>query len=422
MERLTRSRLKNGLDVLYYDTGSRSESLLIACCFNVGSIDDPQEQAGISHFLEHLMFLGTETKTREEVSSSIENIGGVMNALTFDNGTAYHIRVAKFFEQMAIETLADMILNPALLTTKPYKATTFNSAMEKERAVIINEIRGEEDDAQSFLLNVMLKGLFIHPSYQITPAGTEQTVSAITKENIKAHYSKHYHAGNAFIIIVGNVDRERTHLMLDTTFGEMKKKKQPARLVTEEPPLSTSKEERLARDFGLSQVALAFKAPERRDPDSFAFDVLGAIMDKGLSGRLMEAIRHEEGLAYSVRCWIEASLGHGLFAISASVLPGKANETLSIMQNIIRELESVSREELDVAIMHVLGRRMLRMDDPAHVFMELLYARSLDSIEDLFIFHDEHITNVSINTLISILKKYLKHSYSIIIMPKKTKV
>jgi predicted Zn-dependent peptidase len=200
--------LKNGMEVLFLNTNTSSESLLVGTCIRVGLVDEPIEKAGISHFLEHLLFIGTSKLSRKMISQSIENLGGIMNGMTFDYGTCYYIDMPRLFIETPLDILSDMMADPLLMTDDALKSEQFNIDMEKERQVIVSEIRGDEGDARDFTYRKVIETLFQNQIFQMTPAGTEQTLSNITKQDLRKHFKEYYNSNSMFLVIVGNIGSE----------------------------------------------------------------------------------------------------------------------------------------------------------------------------------------------------------------------
>jgi predicted Zn-dependent peptidase len=413
--------LKNGMEVLFLNTNTSSESLLVGTCIRVGLVDEPIEKAGISHFLEHLLFIGTSKLSRKMISQSIENLGGIMNGMTFDYGTCYYIDMPRLFIETPLDILSDMMADPLLMTDDALKSEQFNIDMEKERQVIVSEIRGDEGDARDFTYRKVIETLFQNPIFQMTPAGTEQTLSNITKQDLRKHFKEYYNANSMFLVIVGNIGSEVLLDLLNEKFSKIKKGKEVTRKNFQEEKISSNILKEFTRDFGLTHVALSFKAPERTHPDSFIFEVIKAIYYKGLSGRLPDAIRHEEGFAYSVSCWNEASWKHGIFSFYASVKHENSDKVSEIMVDQVEKMKGITIGEISDAINHILGRRMLQSDDVGYLFGELALANCIEALDMLFLNYETHISTIDLNLVKNAIKTYCINYVIVKVKPPETK-
>lgn len=379
--------LPNGLALILEK--KKSNSVTIQVSVHMGSNFERSDQAGISHFVEHLIFEGTTTRSAKEIATSIENTGGEFNAFTTNEYTAFHIRVPTQHKKLAIEILLDIVENSVFESKR----------VEKERKVILEELKLMRDEPTTEQWRFFLEQLFKdHPAARPI-IGYEKTVKSITRRQLINFYRKYYVPKNMVISAVGDVSAR--------DFAGFK------RLKGEEikhhlPPIPVNKA-RCANKKRLVQQTYyvrGWPVCGFDNPDRYALDVLCAVLNKGLSGRLIETLRNERGLAYTVGATYEPKSCYGVFALYITCTKKNLKQVKELMSKEIEQLENIPLCELEEAKSYLIGKNELEMEDPLERCDSLaesyfMKAPALDA------HYAKKINKVSLADLERVRKKYL---------------
>ena len=318
----------------------------------VGSRDEPAEISGVSHFLEHLLFKGTATRSAQDISRSVDRVGGDFNAFTTKEYTAYYCRLPARHARMSIDLLGDVLTRPALRDVD----------VDGERLVILEELAMDDDSPDDVAHRVFLEQLFAdHPLGRDT-AGERTTVQAITPDDVRSFFESHYHAGSMVITLAGPIEHDDALAMVADAFVDVRPAR--ARLVRSAPTTSRAG---LTIDDDTEQVHIVMGGPgiNRRDGDREALDVVNHVLGGGLSSRLFEEIRERRGLVYSVYSGASAYEDAGAFQLYAGTQPEHADEVIGLMQRELAKLvaDGVTDDELDVARGYLTGAFELGLED-----------------------------------------------------------
>ena len=349
--------LDNGLRLI---TAAMPHTRSVAINFFIGagSRYETDKQAGISHFIEHVCFKGTEKRpTSTEIATVIEGVGGMLNAGTDKELTIYWCKVAQPHFASALDVMADILLN-----------SKFDPAeIEKERQVIIEEINMSLDyPAQrvSMLIDeIMWPG---HPLGRDI-AGSRESVAAITREMMLDYLARQYQPAKTVLAIAGAINHQETADAVNKATAGWAKQLPPARY----KPYKSKNGRRVLiekRDTEQTQLCLALPGLSIIHPDRFKLDLLNIILGEGMSSRLFIEIRDKLGLAYSIQSYAEHFLDTGAMAISAGVdNKNLAVAVKAILEELARLKESIPEAELNKAKELFKGRILLRMEDSRSV-------------------------------------------------------
>jgi len=335
-----------------------THSVSISYLIGTGSRYETDEEAGISHFIEHLLFKGnTRRPTSKDISAAIEGVGGGLNGGTDRESTVYWARVARPNFLLALEVLTDMVLDSLF---DPQE-------LERERSVIIEEINMTKDvPAQQ--VHVLTDEL-LWPDHPLGRdiAGSKETMTKITREMMLGYMESMYSPENTVVAIAGNIEHEEAvDVVNNATAGWIGKKDKPGYL-----PFSTKPNPRILiekRDTEQAHLCLSLPGLPILHPERFVLDILNIILGEGMSSRLFSEIRDRLGLAYSIHSFIDHLLDTGAMTIAAGVEPGNLGIAV---EAIVRELalikEAIPDEELTKAKEFAKGRLLLRMEDTRSV-------------------------------------------------------
>ena len=348
-----RSVLDNQLRVLTAPMPhTRSVSILV--CVGAGSRYEPEDQAGLSHFLEHLPFKGTEKwPTAGAVSETIEGVGGVMNASTDREMTVFWCKVPQTHFRKAFEVLMDMVLNPVLDPEE----------VEKEREVIQEELRMTKDIPSYRVDTLIDEVLWPEQAMGRDVGGTQESVDRITQQQIREYMHRQYNPANTVLVVSGNVTHEEvTGLAADITDGWAARIALDWERVVDGPVERPVRVEQRRSDQ--SHVCLALPALALDHPDRYALTLLNVVLGDGMSSRLFMNLRERRSLAYDVNSSTNFFKDCGSLVVYCGVEPKKARTAVQAIIEEFGELkEEVPEQELTKAKEYAKGRLMLRMED-----------------------------------------------------------
>jgi predicted Zn-dependent peptidase len=279
---IERTRLPSGLRVL---TESMPELRSVAIGFWVGTgaIDEPDNLLGASHFLEHLLFKGTDTLAASEIASAIESVGGDMNAFTTQEYTAFYVRVPDDQLAVATDILSAVVWDPA-----------FRSAeVDSERQVILEEI-GMRDDTPDDIVHELFAAA-LDPKHPLgrSVLGTRDTITAAKRDDIAAYHREHYRPGNVVVAAAGNLEHEQMVELVSAGLG-VEDGARPARIDPSFAPAESVLGVRRATEQ--AHLVLGVRALSRDDPDRYALSVVNQALGGGMSSRLFQEVREKRGL------------------------------------------------------------------------------------------------------------------------------
>lgn len=348
-----RTTLDNGLRLLTAPMpGMRSAS--IAFFFTVGSRYESRPLAGVSHFIEHMLFKGTQHyPTARHISEAIEGIGGSFNGSTGKELTNYTARVPGECLEEVMRVFADMVRRPLFEPAE----------VKKERSVIIEELRSTKDDPQEWV-NLLIDEI-MWPDMELgrDDAGSEETVARLKQEQMLAFLDEYYHPGNMVISIAGNIDEERTLDLVQTLFGDWQAKESRSYAACL-PPVDAIPLAIIDRATEQTNLCLGTLGISYASPDYYAFILTNAILGDGMSSRLFQTIREDQGLAYDIGSYFNTYAETGNFVVNAGIDPSHTEAAIrAIIQELDRLCETpVTSSELNRIKAYIRGSMLLGME------------------------------------------------------------
>jgi predicted Zn-dependent peptidase len=348
-----KTALDNGLRVVTVSM-PYTRSVSICIFIGVGSRYETEAQAGTSHFIEHLLFRGTQKRpTAREISETIEGVGGLLNGGTDRELTIYWCKVAKSHFPLALELLVDML-----------RSSKFNfEDIERERQVIIEEINMSKDSPSQWV-DILIDEL-LWPNHPLGRdiAGCRESVATITRDKMLDYMSDYYLPSNTVVAIAGDIQHEETVAAVNRALGSWANRRShpgfSAYKRRQNPRLQVGQ-----RDTEQAHLCLALPGLPLLHPRRFVLDLLNVVLGEGMSSRLFTEIRDKLGLAYSIRSYVDHFLDSGSVIVHAGVEPGNLHvavkailEQLSRLKRIILETELAKAKEFSK------GRLLLRMED-----------------------------------------------------------
>lgn len=311
---------------------AHAASVAAGAWIRVGGRYEPPAQSGISHFVEHLLFKGTRSRSCEQLKQAIEGVGGSLNGFTAEEFTCYMAKVPAAHLDRALVVLADMALHPAFHPID----------VEKEREVILEEIRMYEDTPAQYVHDLFNQLLWPNHPLGNLLAGTMATVRGITRQALVAHWRRFYHPRNMLIACAGALDPGRVVRRLRQLFLA-RRPSAPSRLVPA-PRAARGPQVRLYRkDTEQTHVCLGTPAMPRTHPQRFALELLHVLLGANMSSRLFHEVREKRGLVYEIGTQIKRYRDTGAFIVYAGCDAAKLPTTL---QMVIAQLSRMKRERV----------------------------------------------------------------------------
>jgi len=328
------STLSNGIRVASAFLKER-KSVAIGIWVGIGGRDEESRLNGISHFIEHLVFKGTATRTANQIKEAIEGVGGSMNAFTCEEYTCFLAKVSRRHFEAVFNVLSDMVSN----------ATLRQEDVEKERSVIIEEIKMTQDQPAQLVEESLSE--IVWPGHPLgkSLAGTAQSVSGISREDLTGYYSKFYRPGFVTVTAAGDIDQESLVRIAELRFDGPKSSSQKS------PQLFKSEQQAPAlcaidKSTEQTHLALAIRTFGKDHPDEHALDLLSVILGGNMSSRLFNEVREERGLAYDIGSFLRKYHETGALVVSAGTDHGKSAEALEV---ILREMKRMAIEPVPEA-------------------------------------------------------------------------
>lgn len=407
--------LQNGMKVIFLEDHS-SPVVALNVWVNVGSADEKEEGAGLSHVYEHMLFKGTKKRGVGEIAKEVEAAGGNINAYTSYDYTVYYIVIASRYIDTALDILSDAIINPAFDPKE----------LEKELEVILEEFKRAKDLPERELHNKLFsKSFSVHP-YGRPIIGYEKTIKSLTRKKLLKYFDRWYVPENMFLVIAGDFDKDILIPKVKDAFGRFKKDYLPRRHRSEEPIQNDLRNIIFLRDVKKARLSLAFHIPGATHQDTYALDVLAFILGQGESSRLFQRVKIQKELVNSIYSYALSLKDPGIFLVGASLERDKVHGAL---KNILEELfklkhGSVSSRELERAKINLKSDFIYKKETMQG------QARSLGFFHAVFgdISHQQRyideIDKVSVNDVMKVAGKYLKDSNMTIgiLLPKDAKV
>lgn len=345
--------LSNGLRVAV-ESMPQAYSVAVVVWVGAGSHYESAAEGGASHFLEHMLFKGTASRSGRELAAQIDRLGGEVNASTSRDATVYYARVLPEAWQEATHLLADMLLHPRLDPED----------VERERQVILEEVRGENENPESAGQDLFDATMWdAHPLGRPV-AGTEASVAALPWEALLRIREDLYTPDNAVVAVSGRVTTREALRVIGQAFGGWTGTR---RRDLPPPPAYAPRTATLKRDLDQAQLFIGCAAPGLHDPGRYAATLLAVTLGGGTSSRLFQRIREDEGLAYSVEAYHEVYSTAGLIGVYAGVEPTRVRHTALLAREEMRRLaeQPLPQEELDRARAQVRSSLLLGLESPA---------------------------------------------------------
>ena len=361
--------------------GARSVS--IAAYVLAGSRLESAAEAGVAHFMEHLTFKGTKAyPTTRAISEAIEGAGGSFNAATDRESTVYWVRVPQREARLGMDVIGELIVRPRLSTDE----------IQGERSVIIEEIRGYQDDPTEYAQILFQTAMFGDGPLGREICGEEAGIRALPDETIRDFWRTTYRPANTVVAVAGDLDHEAAVDLAATAFGTgngVVPGFAPAPALPAGQRVLVGK-----RPTAQAQLVVGLPALRRDHPDAWALSLLNAVLGDGMSSRLFQSVREELGLAYDISSGLVDYADAGAIEISAGVDPDAFDDALAAIMVELARLrdEPIPADELGRAKRYLSGGLELRMDETRHVAS---WIGGQEALHDRVLTVDEALAEIS---------------------------
>ena len=347
---IVRDVLPNGLRILT-EQMPHVRSVSIGVWLARGSRHEPQAQSGIAHFVEHMLFKGTGTRSAEDIAQTIDSIGGQMDAFTAKEYASYYIKVLDEHLPLAVDVLSDIVMHPAFS----------GDDIEREKKVVLEEIKMVEDTPDDLVHELFTENFWHNHPLGRPILGSKETVEALNAEGLRHYFSRAYSAPNLIVAAVGNITHEQVRDIVVRAFDGLPTDSEP---IADTPPRVVPRIIIRNKELEQSHVCLGTSGYCQDHEDRYSSYVLNTVLGGSMSSRLFQNVREKRGLAYAVFSGLSAYRDAG----SMTIYAGCANDAVSeLIDVVIAELRRIKDEpmpeaELQRAKDHLKGSLMLNLE------------------------------------------------------------
>lgn len=390
-------------------------SVAVGVWIDVGSRDEETLTNGISHFIEHMVFKGTKKRSLRAISRSIESVGGYLNAFTSKEHTCYYARVLDEYTGLAVDVLADLALNPLF----PEKE------LEKEKGVVIEELRNAEDDPDDIIHDYLEKALYGSHPLGFPVIGTEKNLRSFNREMLAGYCSAHYVPSRMVVAAAGNIRHADFLKLVRKNFPD----KKPSRVseVRRKPQSQSQRGKSVEVDKPIQQahVCLGTTAFSIRSKERYPLLVLNTLLGDGMSSRLFQNVREKYGFAYNVYSFANMLSDSGSFGVYVGTDRIHVDASTDLILKELNKLKAkpVSNAEISRTKAQLKGSMMLSLESIPHRMMRLgsseLYFGELSPLDALL----KHIDTVNAGQIQQLAKELFREDRfsKIVFRPDKAK-
>ncbi len=356
---------------------------------------------GVAHFIEHLLFTGTKTRTHEDISREIEKKGGELNAFTSHEMTSFHFKIPSIHFAAGLNILTDMLNNPLFDEEK----------FLKEKKIILEEIKMYHDSPQRHVLEMLEENLYEKP-FGEKVIGSEKTINLLKRDFVADFFFKNYSPSNYIVSIVGNADFEQVCNYLEKNFKKKKIKMESIKIKFRN---NESKEERA--DIDQAHLAVGMHAPLRDKKEFDVLTVLDAYLADGMSSKLFLEIREKRGLAYTVRSMLNSEKSYSYYSIYVGTKKENIDEVKKLIFEEFYKVKDMSEENLKEAKERIIGLKAINSEESLNVMNELMFYELIGKAEDYYSL-SSRIKKVTLKEVKELAKNIYKNYSSAVIAPK----
>jgi predicted Zn-dependent peptidase len=350
---IVRDVLDNGLRILT-ERMTQVRSISIGVWLTRGSRHETAERGGIAHFVEHMLFKGTGSRSAEDIAQAIDSIGGQLDAFTAKEYASYYIKVLDEHLPLAIDILSDIVRNPAFSPDD----------IEREKKVVVEEIKMVEDTPDDLVHELFTQGFWENHPLGRPILGTKDTVESFNADLLRDYFRRVYTAKNLIVAAVGNLEHDRVRELVEDKFGSLEETGEPG---CDEAPQVMPKILVRNKELEQSHLCLGVGSYPQNHDDRYVSYVLNTLLGGSMSSRLFQNVREKRGLAYAVFSGLSAYRDAGSFTIYAGCSNEAVGEVIDLCVEELRGVKNapVPESELQRSKDHLKGSLMLSLENTA---------------------------------------------------------
>jgi predicted Zn-dependent peptidase len=342
--------LDNGIKVISEQI-DHVRSVSIGVWVGCGSRYENEDINGTAHFIEHMLFKGTERRSAFDIASEIDSVGGIMNAFTGKELTAFYVKVPDYHLPLSIDLLADI-----------FSRSLFDpQEVEKEKSVVQQEIHMVEDTPDEYIHDFFEKIFWDHHPLGLPVLGTKGSVRGFTREALLEFFKRNYRGGQLLLTAAGRLEHEGLVELVRGAFGVMEGVQEG---IQERMPAPSSRRACIERDLGQAHLIIGTPAPSNVDPGRFAGILMNAILGGSMSSRLFQEIREKRGLAYAIRSYIVSYRDAGMLNIYVGTSRDRVRDVIELILDELRRMkkEYLTDREMQLAKELIKGNLLLGLE------------------------------------------------------------
>ena len=373
--RIRRETFANGLR-LVTEAMPHVRSVSIGVWLTRGSRHEPAAHAGIAHFVEHMLFKGTDSRSAEDIAQQVDSIGGQLDAFTSKEYAGYYVKVLDEHLPVAVDVLADLVSNPVFAPLD----------IEREQKVVLEEIKMVEDTPDDLVHEMFAESYWKGHPLGRPILGTPDSVSALDQPTLQKYFAETYVASNFVVVAVGNIDHDRVKALIEEKFAGTR---HAGRRVVDAAPIVAPSVQIRSKDLEQSHVCLGTIGLPQNHPDRYAAYALNTVLGGSMSSRLFQNVREKRGLAYAVFSSLSAYEDTGSLSIYAGCGNDAVAELVDVVIAEVRRLkrEPVPADELRRAKDHLKGSLMLNLESTSsrmsHHARQEIYRDRTDGLDQM---------------------------------------
>jgi predicted Zn-dependent peptidase len=348
---IVKESLDSGL-TLITESVPGARSVAVGVWLKRGSRHEPPDQSGISHFIEHMVFKGTKTRSAQRIAEEVDSIGGHMDAFTAKEYASFHVKVLDEHLPTAVEILGDIVTNPRFDPEE----------MAREKKVIFEEINMVEDTPDDLVMELFAGAFWPGHPLGRSILGSKRSVGRLRRESLAEFFARVYQPRNIVVAAAGHLDHERASRLVRRHFGSLRARRSPAN--GRAPSIATRVVTRSKRDLEQVHICLGTRGYPQAHPDRYGCYILNTVLGGSMSSRLFQNIRERRGLVYSISSGVTAYSDSGLFSVYAGTSRESVRQVIDLTLEEIRKLcgETLDEAELRRAKDHLRGSLVLSLE------------------------------------------------------------
>jgi len=379
--------LENGLTILHEKRDVPVTTVMLAVKY--GAAYENEKEKGIAHFIEHLCFKGTEKRTANQIACELEKVGGILNAFTSEQITAYHAKLPSEHLDIAMDVLFDIFFNPIFP----------EQDVKKESNVICEEIKMHHDNPQRHVLGEIKNSLYKKP-FGMFIAGTEENIKNMDRNFLLEKHHSIYCPKNSVLCVVGNNDFEQVKKFAESfSFPKVENEVKIGKI-----ELQNLQKEETRAELKQANLAIGFHFPKMSEEQRYAADIFTTILGEGMSSKLFTEVREKRGLVYSVKTFFDCEKDYGYLIIYAGTEKQKVEEVVKICLQEYEKMAQLSEEELEQGKVQVVGNKKVGAEESDNTALNLVLEEFSGKAED-FYEYEKNIKNVKLEDIKKLAQK-----------------